>query len=56
MPTPLATCVASLNQAAEAVWPAMAQTLADHPAEAMHGFTVEVVPTIGSTPPQTPKA
>ena len=49
MPTPLATCVASLNQAAEAVWPAMAQTLADHPAEAMQGFTVEVVPTIGST-------
>lgn len=49
MPTPLATCVASLNQAAEAVWPVMAQTLADHPAEAMQGFTVEVVPTIGST-------
>jgi len=49
MHTPLSTCVASLNQAAEAVWPAMAQTLADHPAAAMEGFSVEVLPSIGST-------
>lgn len=49
MPTPLATCVASLNQAAEAVWPVMGQALADHPAPAMSGFTVEVVPSIDST-------
>jgi BirA family biotin operon repressor/biotin-[acetyl-CoA-carboxylase] ligase len=47
--SPLAACVASLNQAAEAVWPAMAQTLAEHPAPAMAGFTVEVVPRIDST-------
>jgi BirA family biotin operon repressor/biotin-[acetyl-CoA-carboxylase] ligase len=46
---PLAACVATLNQAAEAVWPDMAQTLAEHPEPAMAGFTVEVVPSIDST-------
>jgi len=49
MQTPLTTCVASLNRAAETVWPTMAQMLADHPAPAMSGFTVEVVPSIDST-------
>lgn len=49
MPLSPATCLASLNKAAETVWPGMAETLAAHPAPMMAGFTVEVLPSIDST-------